>query len=138
MSAGPVTPKRSLAPKSLSYAANGVNEHQAIGNNTNNGCLDLARPMHSFGADLHNNGIVSAINESVTNSPLMQTNGCKHFIRTVTTTTTTTTTKTVMENIMVSDEIPKSQFLLPMPVIDIGMFHFCYAISEMTNFFSLK
>lgn len=114
-----VTPRRSLAPKSLSYALTDINEHQAIDNNGDgkNKCLDLVGPN----ANADNNGIISAMNQSITNSPLIKKNGMAWYERTVTTTTTTTTT--VTEKVLVPpSQVPNSPFVQTMDAIDVGMF----------------
>lgn len=119
--------KRSLAPRSLTYGLTGINENRAItsNNNENNQCLDLVRPMHSFQPDDAGQGIVSAMNQSITESPLIQKNGEAYIKRTVTTTTTTTTTTTVTEKVVIpATEIPtNSSFHSAMDAIDDGMFH---------------
>lgn len=116
--------RRSLAPKSLTYGFNGINEHRAINgsNSDNNRCLDLARPMHSFQEDESGNGIISAMNQSITQTPFMQKDGNAYLERTVTTTTTTTTT--VTEKVMIpTAAIPNSPYLPAIETIDVGTFH---------------
>lgn len=115
--------RRPLAPKSLTYGLSGIDEHQAM-NSDNNRCLDLARPMHNFQPDGVGNGIISALNQSITESPLIQKNGMSYIERTVTTTTTTTTT--VKEKVIVAPTAENpvdSPFVSPMDTIDVGMFH---------------
>lgn len=88
------TPRRLLAPKSLSYALKGDNKQQAM-NGKNNVGLELVKPVHNFDANGFDDGIVSTMDKSVINSPMLQKNGIAYFEQ-QTITTTTTTTKTIM------------------------------------------
>lgn len=109
------SPRRSLAPRSLSYAHKGANEHQAININDNVG-LELVKPVHNFDDDEHVNGVVSTLDESIINSPLLQKNGFSYYEQTVTTTTTVTVTKKV---IVPEDTAEDLASLAP---IDVGKF----------------
>lgn len=92
------TPRRLLAPKSLSYGLKGANKQQAMNGNHNVG-LELVKPVYNFDANGFDDGVVSTLDESIVNSPLLQKKGVyyeRQFI------TTTTTTKTIMtQRIMV-------------------------------------
>lgn len=111
-----VTPRRSLAPKSLTYGLKGANGHQAI-NGTNNIGLELVEPAHNFDVADNFNGVVSTMDKSsIINSPLIQRNGFEYYEKTVTTTTTVTVTKKVIGP---TDTAKDSSFSEP---IDIGEF----------------
>lgn len=122
------TPRRSLAPKSLSYALKGGNEQQAINVNNNIG-LELVKPVHNFGVDKHVDGVVSTIDQSIINSPVLQKNGFYEKTVTTTTTTTVTVTKKVTFDTNTAED---SEFLEP---IEVGkLLKDCYSItSEITN-----
>lgn len=110
------SPRRSLAPKSLSYGLKGANNHQAINVNNNIG-MELVKPVHNFDADKPVSGVVSTIDESIINSPLLQKNGFEYYHQTITTTTTETVTRTVVRSINTATE--DSSILEP---IDVGKF----------------
>lgn len=100
------TPRRSLAPKALSFALRGANKN--VG-------LELVKPVQNFDANNRVSGVVSKIDEAIINSPILQKDGGQYIEQKITTTTTTTTTWTRIRTGM--DEI---QDLGP---IDVGGFH---------------
>lgn len=94
-------PRRSLAPKALTYGLDDINEHEPT-------------PF-------------SVTNQSIMDSPIVHENGVTYIERT--TTTTTTTTKTTEKVMVLPEGISKSPYLALGP-IDVGMLIYLFILNK--------
>lgn len=120
------SPRRTLAPKSLSHALKAANLHQPALNGKNNVGLELVKPVHNFAGNGFDDAFVSTIDESIVNSPILRKNGLRYYekrIITTTTTTTTTKTETLEECIVPTNGVPD------LGPIAIGTFHIMVFLS---------
>lgn len=113
------SPRRSLVPKSLSYALTPAKKHHATNGNNNVG-LELVKPVHNFDANGFGDGVVSTIDESIISSPILRKNGVAYYEKKTITTTTTTTTATTKMITLQKIMVPSADETQDLPPIEVG------------------